>query len=371
MSEEELDAAVAEGRVLALELNRRSSVARLLGGVASHRAMTGQAEAALEVVEEAFALIDDTFERGDIFSIEIARAYHLFLGGRIERALHALQSIIERCAGDPLVGRESISFSPLVWSQHVTGFALAQAGRFAECWPRMAHALRLAREHGLAENLGWVLGTLSVCAYYARGGSGAPLRDLSRAAAEAVEIAAAIGSRYSQILASGHLAAASLLSGEYAACEQTLTECLALARASGTGLDFHGQLLAILADARRAQGNIDGAIAVAREGVAVADAGGAWFQAALARAALLDALVGAEGSALEASKLLAEARELVTKSGGNSLLPRLRETEARFAGCDDAAVLEAGLREAEAMHRAMGAPDPADRLVRELGKARA
>ena len=65
--------------------------------------------------------------------------------------------------------------------------------------------------------------------------------------------------------------------------------------------------------------------------------------------------------------IIANARELVIKSGGNSLLPRLREAEARLAGRDDRTLLEAGLREAEAMYRAMSAPGPADRLVAEMG----
>ena len=65
--------------------------------------------------------------------------------------------------------------------------------------------------------------------------------------------------------------------------------------------------------------------------------------------------------------MIAAARELVRKSGGNSLLPRLREAEARLAGRNDRTILAAGLREAEAMYRAMGAPDPADRLAKELG----
>ncbi len=65
--------------------------------------------------------------------------------------------------------------------------------------------------------------------------------------------------------------------------------------------------------------------------------------------------------------MIAEARALVRKSSGNSLLPRLRETEARLAGRKDRIVLVSGLREAEAMYRAMGAPDPADRLANEIG----
>ena len=57
------------------------------------------------------------------------------------------------------------------------------------------------------------------------------------------------------------------------------------------------------------------------------------------------------------------------RSGGNSLLPRLREAEVRLAARNDPSLLAAGLREAEAMYRAMGAPDPANRLARELAGA--
>jgi tetratricopeptide (TPR) repeat protein len=258
-----------------------------------------------------------------------------------------------------------MSFSPLAWAEQVAAIALAQAGRFDECRQRTARALRLAREHALLENLAWALGTTSIAAYFARGASGAPVPDLLRASAEALEIVGAVGSRYSQIAASNNLALASLSSGEYAACEERLTDCLASAREWGTGLDWHGQMLAVLADARLARGNGDGAIAAAREGIAVADAGGAWFQAALARAALVDALVHTGAPDHAVAPLIAEARELVRKSGGNSLLPRLREAEARLAGRKDRTVLNSGLREAEAMYRAMGAPDPAERLSQE------
>src|SRR5262249_53592035 len=121
------------------------------------------------------------------------------------------------------------------------------------------------------------------------------------------------------------------------------------------------------ADSCRARGDVEAAIARAREGIEFADAGGAWFQAALARTALADALVVAGAPQPEIARVITEARELVQKSGGNSLLPRLREAEARLAGRTDRALLVAGLREAESMYRALGAPDPAGRLAEELG----
>jgi adenylate cyclase len=366
MSEEDVRAALDEGRALARELGRPAAVANLLVGVAGHYGVLGRAQAALDVATECAGLVDHTLGRGEILAIDVTTAYWSLVAGRIRDALVVLDRIVDRTGGDPRVGREIVSFSPLVWAEQVSAIALAQAGRFDECWPRMDRALRLAREHAMQENLAWVLGTSSIVGYFGRGTSGAVVPDLLRAAAEAVEIAAAVGTRYSQITASSNLAFASLLSGEYAACEERLTDCLASGRQAGTGLDWHGQMLAVLADARLARGNGDGAIAAAREGIAVADAGGAWFQAAVARAALVDALVRAGAPDHAVAPVIAEARGLVRKSGGNSLLPRLREAEARLAGRNDRTILEAGLREAEAMYRAMGAPDPAERLVRDL-----
>jgi hypothetical protein len=166
-------------------------------------------------------------------------------------------------------------------------------------------------------------------------------------------------------MASFHFAIALFLNGDCGASEERFTEALAAARGAGTALDWQGYCLAVFADACLARGDAAAAIATAREGIAAADTGGAWFQAALARAVLVDALVHADAPEHEIAAVITEARELVRKSGGNSLLPRLRESEARLAGRRDPTILATGLREAEAMYRAMGAPDPAERLARE------
>ncbi len=366
MTEDDVRAVLEQGRVLARELGRPAAVANLLPGVAAQLGVVGRAEEALEVAREAAALVDDTFGPAEIIAVDVATSYWGLTAGRILESLAVLDRIVERTEGDPQIGREIVGFSPLVWAEQVGAIALAQAGRFHEYRPRGGRAIRLAREHTLQENLGWALGMQSSVAYLERATSG--VTDLLRAAAQAIEIAGAVGSRYSQIVASANLATASLLNGDYAACEDRLLDCLATGRESGTGLDWHGQMLATLADARLARGNGEGAIAAAREGIAVADAGGAWFQAAQARAALVDALVWTGAPEDAVAPVIAEARELVRKSGGDSLLPRLREAEARMAGRSDRTALAAGLRDAAAMYRAMGAPDPAARLAQEMGE---
>jgi tetratricopeptide (TPR) repeat protein len=339
-------------------------------GLAGHQGMLGRVEAALALGEEVVGMLNDGMDTGVIFLIETVHAYWLAASGRIRQAIEAFDRIVERSGGDPHVGRELIGYSPLIWAEFMAAWMLAQAGRFDECWPRVEHAIRMGREHGAQENLGWALGGVSACAYFAGGTSRVPVTDVCRASLEGVEIAEAGGSRFSQIFASCHLATAHFLSGDYRASEERFAETLAEARSAGTALDWQGYYLAVLADSCLARGDVEAAIARAREGIVAADAGGSWLQAALARAVLVDALLRADAPEHEIAAVITEAHELVRKSGGNSLLPRLREAEARLAGRHDRAILATELREAETMYRAIGAPDPADRLARELAAGR-
>jgi tetratricopeptide (TPR) repeat protein len=102
--------------------------------------------------------------------------------------------------------------------------------------------------------------------------------DVRRACLEAVEIAEAVGSRFSQVMASSQLATAFFLNGDYGACEERLTEALAQARGAGTGLDWQAHYLAVFADSCLARGDAEAAIAKAREGIEAADVGGPGFK---------------------------------------------------------------------------------------------
>jgi class 3 adenylate cyclase/tetratricopeptide (TPR) repeat protein len=366
MSEDEVRGCADEARALADELGRPSAVAVALGGLAGYLGVLGRAEAALELAQEAMGMLNDGVGPGETFSVETGNGYWLTTAGRLPQALEAFDRIARLTAGDPHMGRELVGYSPWLWAEMMPAWVLGQVGRFDECWPLAERAIRLAREHGAQENLGWALGALANSAYFAGGSSGMPVADLRRACLEAVEIAEAVGSRFSQVMASSQLAIAYFVNGDYGACEERFTETMAQAHEAGTGLEWQGVYLAVFADSCLARGEVQAAIAKAREGIEFADAGGAWFQSGLARAALIDALVRANAPESEIAPLIAEARALVHKSGGNSLLPRLREAEARLSGRNNRATLEAGLREAEKMYRAMGAPDPADRLAAEL-----
>jgi class 3 adenylate cyclase/tetratricopeptide (TPR) repeat protein len=364
MGEDDMQALLDEGRALAQELRRPAALASMLAGVAAHLGVRGRLEGALAVASEAAAMIEE-LPPGETISVGEPRAYWLLVAGRLPQALAAFDRLIERSGGDPQAGREVVGYSPLIWAEQLAALTLVYAGRFDDCWARAERVVRMARECGARENLGWALGLPASCSYYA-GRSRMSAGEIRRAAVEGLEIAEAIGSRYSRFHAASNLALAHLLNGDYEASEALYTETLAQVRAANNALELEGDWVKMLAELRLARGDTDGAIARANEGIAISDANGAWFQAAGGRAVLVDALVRANAPEPEIARVIAEARELVEKSGGNALLPRLREAEARVAGRNDRAALHAGLRAAEEMSRTMGAMDAADRLAREI-----
>ncbi len=366
MSDHEVRDYLDEARALAHALGTPSALSVPLAGLAARSLFAGRAAKALELAAEAKDMLDDRAELEVRVGVEIACSSCAAYASGLRQAQDAIDRVIRLCDGNLRVGHKLIGYSALTWADFQRGWVLAQAGRFDECWPLLERALRIARERGEQELLGWTLSMACGCAYWASGASRAPVADLRKAAIEATEIADNVGSRFSQIGASEYLGVALFLGGDHDACVERLTEALVQARAERIGLQSEGMFLAVVADALRARGDAEGAVAKAREGIAVADAGGAWFQAALPRAALADALVVVHAPVDSISAVIAEARALVEKGGGNSLLPRLREAEARMVGRSDGTLLRVGLREAEQMYRSMGAPDPAERLAREL-----
>jgi hypothetical protein len=314
-------------------------------------------------------MLDDSMSLDERMTVLAGHAYWLVVGGRLPQGLEEMDHIADLTAGDPQAGGELLGYSPLLFAHCIAAYALAQMGRFDECWQRSDLAIRLAREEGARENLGWALGGLAFCGHLARGASRAPVADVLRAVLESVEIAEATGSQYSKLAAANNLAMAFCVTADYAECDDRFDHAFAQTRAAGTALEWQGFHLSVRADALLARGNAAAAIASAREAIAAADASGAWFQAAVARAALADALVHANAPEAEVAAVIAEARELVHRSSGDSLRPRLREAGVRLLSRAAPALLEAGLREVGAMYRAMGAPDPAHRLAQEMGGA--
>jgi adenylate cyclase len=175
MSEEDVRECMDEARELARDLGRPDAMAVPLGGLAVDLGVRGHAQLAFEVAQEARAMIHDGMNPGDHFWVLCVYAYCILFVGRLHQAIEACDHIVELSGGDPHVGREVISFSPLIFANDFSALALATAGRFDECWQRMERAVRLAREHNVQESLAMALADVANCAYIARGTSRVPV----------------------------------------------------------------------------------------------------------------------------------------------------------------------------------------------------
>lgn len=367
MGEAEVSACLDEARSLANELGRPQAVAIALSGFANHSGVRGDVRQAVAVVSEAREMIDDSTEPSAWFPIALSTGYWSFVAGSLLPAIETFERIIDRAGDDPHIGREMVGHSPLIFAETLRAIALAQAGRFDESWAGLERAIQLAREHDAKENLVWALGTLPSLTYLARGTLHTSADESLRVSLEAVDLAERAGSQYTQIVVSCYLATSQFMAGDYAACEERFTDALGRARSAQNAMELESFYAAVLADTHLALGDRQKAAAAAREAADGAEKCGTRFHSALARTVLVDALIEDGAPAEDIEVVFAEARELVEQTGGKSLLPRLREAEARLAGRADQAALVSGLREAEQMYRAIGAPDPADRIAMEIG----
>jgi len=249
------------------------------------------------------------------------------------------------------------------------GTSLAITGYAKESRRHHEHALRHAREQDDNEMKIWIFWNMCRAAYITQDISNSPVRDFRGESAKIMELAGDLTSVYTQLLGTLGLAISCFIGESYAECEELLRGLLVRADETGTALEVGGLVRSVLADSFLAHGDIENALRYAKEGVEVSRKMDAQDQYAHALAVLVDALVRTKADAATVAPLIADARRHVEKSGGRMALPRLREAEARIDGRNNRATLLTGLREAQAMWRAMGAQDPVDRLAKELESA--
>jgi tetratricopeptide (TPR) repeat protein len=367
MTESEMLGCLNDARLLARQLGKPSAVAVAIASFATvPLTIGGRMGEALKYTEEALGLLNDDTPDADRITIEVHHSHTLRAAGRHDQALKSFERVSRLACGNPQFGRELIGFSPLCWAEIFKSAVLASTGKFDEWRTVHGNALHLLRLHNEREmtcraQIEQILGS-----YLARITFVASGRDLRPIALEALHVAEATNNQHFQVLSSLALGVAHFLMGEFQACEEQISMFLQVARTEKNPLDHESYYVSVTADSCLARGDTPAAIDNAREAIGIAHKSDAWFQSALAYTIMADALARSGAPQAEVSTAIAQAHEFVQRSGGNSLLPRLRESEARLAGRTDRAAMIAGLREAETMWRTMGAPDPAERLAKEL-----
>ena len=336
------------------------AMAMPIAGAATSEWQRGNVNAGMVLASEARLLIQPGIEPGDELWVLTIGAVTEMLSAHFEEALHGFDVVMSVTGGDQDVEINGLKIE--LFAESFSAYVLAGLGRFELCWPRLHRALQFARK---SDTFNFATNSFAMSAHLAGGAQGSDLPDLLRTGLDCVENA-----NPENLSASLHaplyVGAAHFLNGNFADADAAFTAALARMRDAGTALEWHCNYVAVHADTCRALGNPDRAIAIARQGIEFADKGGFRFQAAVCRAALVDALIVAGAPVVEVEAVIAEARTLVTATGGNALSPRLYESEVRLAARLAPRALMHDLREAESMYRAIGALGHADRLVREI-----
>jgi tetratricopeptide (TPR) repeat protein len=299
----------------------------------------------------------------------LGAVYTTFQLGRFDECAVYLDEGMELSSGDLSMGRQESGFSYFVFFASIRAIVLGMTGRLEDAGRACAQALRLARESGIMENLGWALGNLSYHAEVSGEVVFEELGDARAAVLEALRIAEDMGSAFSRAIAYAQLGTLHIVSEEWEPAERFYTDALDLMRTRRIRLESECLDLAHLAQAQLGNRKLAIARATAEEAVARGRERGQRVAEIRAQITLALALAAEQGGKARAGveHALARAAELIRDTGARSFEPHLAEARARLARADgDPGAAERLLRDAHGLYRQIGAKGHERRLAREL-----
>jgi adenylate cyclase len=318
---------------------------------------------------EHLRLVDATGVKESRAGARVGAVYATYLVGRLDECAAYLAEGMELAGSDLTLGRREIGFSYVVFFASVRGSLLGTTGNLRESRRALAHALRLARDSGIVENLGWTLGQLVQHAELVGELVFEEVGDARAAALEALRIAEELGSAFSRAVAFSQMGSVHLVAGEWEAAERCYADALDIQHTRRVRLEYECMDLAHLARAQFENGKLAQARAAAEEAVGLARERGQRLFEVVAQITLAEVLAAERSSKalLAADEALTRAAALIRETGARAYEPRLAEARARLARASgDAGVAERHLRDAERLYGAVGATGHARRLAREL-----
>jgi tetratricopeptide (TPR) repeat protein len=359
LPEDEIAAALDEGRVLAQRTGDVVAHVRLLATSAAARGVAGDVHGALAQHLEAARLAEDTGNRA-VELIRFGAAYWRFLLGDLRAALADLDAGIAFMGDDPRLGMEILGFSPHAWARALRAVVLPCVGRAREANDERERPLALAREVRDDETLGWAR---SVHTYYAM--VAGETEGVLEQAHQGWDVAERLGSTFSQVLALINLARAHNLRGEWVQAAPACERGLALGRARRIGGAFEGHILSLLAEAQLGLGDVEAARSTAQEAIMVSRRCGARLWELMGQLALARALLAADGpTTADAAAALDRALALTAETGAVSMEPIVRVALADLARArGDEVARTRELSQARRLFEAIGAPKRAAQLA--------
>jgi class 3 adenylate cyclase/tetratricopeptide (TPR) repeat protein len=362
-SHEEAEALFTEAERLASRAHDVWSRAILLVTYGGIRAIVdGQFRENARLTRQAIALAE---ESGDpaLYMIVSASAYAFFLIGELREGVAFLDRAIELADGDPTIGAGIVNDCPLAQCLTFKGGYVGAMGRLEEGRALIERGMKLAGEQGASEMVGWGHMWSTQHAYW----SGEPERAMVHAQ-QALEIAERIGDSFSRTWSWYWLGTAAGMRGEWRQAVEAIERSQEITRERRTAADSEGWCLICLGEAYLGLGDVERALNLLREAVALTRSREQSAEA-VANVVLARVLLGSEGAAAreEIESALERASELARNTGMHSVEPMIHVERAELAhqnGDEDERQRE--LREAHRLFSEIGATGHAERLSAAL-----
>jgi class 3 adenylate cyclase/tetratricopeptide (TPR) repeat protein len=310
----------------------------LLGAYGRVIASNGAADDYVQLVEAAVKLTSNERDVGRFAPINGMLCQAYFMSGRLHEALNtcniALAAIAEQGGLESnltlgLNANQILGFDVEHWIKCLKTRILVRLGRFAEAEQWLAEVLRTAPEgippvvqfipHAASVEMAWALDNPELA---------------HRHAARVAQLSEQSTMPYLRVAALACAGLAKGTVGDFASAAHDLREAIDFGRQSRAGLEYEGRMLADLAEMLYRAGNLDDALEVSKEALAVAkrrtDRMGE-CHASLMLGIILTA--GGNGDE-EVVRLLEQAESLLSISGAAFFQPHLAKLQSQLEGYD-------------------------------------
>jgi len=365
ISSDEAESLFTEAERMASKAGDIHARAILLSGYGQIKGISdGDLPEAARLARQATALAEESGDPALLMAIVTTNTYALFCIGEYREALAVVDRAIELADGDPTVGAGVTVGCPYAFCHAFKGVILAGLGELEEARHLIEQGMRLAREQGDIETVGWGHSFSFWLATF----FGQPEAAHGHAQ-QFVEIAERTGSSFSRSWAWLWLGWAERERGEWQEAIAAVERSLTISRDQRSAVEGDTLRLAVLSESYLGRGDVDRARALAEEALEVAPSRRQphhEIDASLALARVLLASAGATASA-EIERTLARALEVARDSGMKAYEPLVHVELAELARqSGDEEDRQRELGEALRLFTEIGAPVQAERLAAEL-----
>jgi len=372
LSEAAVDELYQEGSALAERSGNLGLLVAVRGAYGARLTTLGRVREADAFSRETLAHAEREGGAASRTGARVGAAYAASLAGDYARALAHNEEGLELVGSDLELGREIFGFSYLAWFAVQRSWLLAGLGRIPEARVAYERSLRVARDSGIPENLGWAAGGLVYLTEFTGELAFDALGDARAGALESLRIAEELGSSFSRVLAQGAVGCAHAFAGEWEIAERELAAAIELARSRRTGLESEALQLARLARAQVRAGKAAAARANAEVCLGLARERGQRAAELLACLGLAEALSEERGAGARsaAEKALERAEALLRETGAVAFEPQILEARGWIArACGDPDAWQHHLRLAQRRYAELDARGHARRVAQELASA--